>query len=162
MRLRALPSSAFAFLTFALVTCAAHADGPRACELLNAQPAASLAGGPVAAPFDLQGIGCSYVSQAAGTTVGLTITDAEKTTPADFLHMREMTGKQEGSKTESIPGLGEHNFFVERTSQQDGLVVLFHRKMFSLGVQRKMTPALKAQMIQVMKQMLTKFWPKRS
>lgn len=156
MRLRALSPYAFAFLMLALVPRVAHADGPKACELLNAQTAASLAGGPVAAPFDLQGIGCSYVSQAAGTTVGLTITEAEKTTPADFQHMREMTGKQDGAKTESIPGLGEHNFFVERTSQENGLVVLYHQKMLSLGVKKRMTPALKAQMIQLMKQFLAK------
>jgi len=156
MRLSALPSFAFGFLTMLLVPSAARAETPKACDLLNAQTAASLAGGPVNAPFDLQGIGCSYVSQAAGATVGLTITDAEKTTPADFQHMREMTGKQDGAKTESIPGLGEHNFFVERTSQENGLVVLYHQKMLSLGVKKTMTPALKTQMIRLMKQFLAR------
>ena len=45
-------------------------NAPKPANCWNAQTAASLAGGPVAAPFDLQGIGCSYTSQSAGTSVG--------------------------------------------------------------------------------------------
>jgi hypothetical protein len=156
MALRAHLSASLAFLILSVDPCAARGEAPKACDLLNAQMAASLAGGPVNAPFDLQGIGCSYTSKSGAATVGLTITDAEKTTPADFQRMQQTTAMQQGAKTETIPGVGEHNFYVERVSQENGLVVLYHQKMLSLGLKRQMTPALKAQMIQMMKQFLAK------
>lgn len=156
MHFPATAAAAAGCLLLAMAPLAARPETPKACELLNAQTAASLAGGPVAAPFDLQGIGCSYTSQSAGTSVGLTITDAEKTTAADFLHIEQTTAMQQGAKTETIPAMGEHNFLVVRISLENGLVVLYHRKMVSLGVHRKMTPVLKAQMIKVVNQMLAR------
>jgi hypothetical protein len=156
MRLPAISVAAAALVVLLVAPCTAHAATPKACDLFSAQTAASLVGGPVNAPVDLQGIGCSYVTRTGTATTTLTMADAQGMSGDDFMRMGQVSGNQPGSTAESIPGLGEHNFFLVRTSGQNGLTVLYHGKKLTLAVQRKMTPELKTQMIQVMKQILAK------
>ena len=133
----------------------AGAATPKACDLPSAQTAASLLAGPVSAPVDMQGIGCSYITKTGTATVALTVVDQPGLSGADFMRTMQLSAGQ-GATTESISGLGEQNVLLVRTSGQNGLMVLYHHKTLSLAVQRKMTPELKSQMIQVMKEMLAK------
>jgi hypothetical protein len=57
---------------------------------------------------------------------------------------------------ESLPGLGDQNLLLVRSSNQNGLVVIYHQKILTLSVQRHMTPDLKAAMVQAMRQILSK------
>lgn len=152
-----IPASvqATAALFILLIVPGAGAATPKACDLLSAQTAASLLGAPVTAPIDMQGMGFSYLTTTGSATVALTVVDQPTLTGANFTRTMQMSAGQ-GGTTESIPGLGEANFLVVRTAAPNSLMALYHHKMVSLAVQRKMTPELKAQMIQVMKEALAK------
>jgi hypothetical protein len=155
MRNQAVLGAAAAFLVLLTTPSSVSAATPKACDLLTAQTAAMLVGGPVNAPFDMQGMACSYITKTGSATVTLSVVDQPGLSGSDFMRSMQASAGQ-GGTMELIPGLGEQNVFLVRTSGQNSLMVLCHQKTLSFGVQRKMTPELKAQMIQVMKQLVAK------
>ena len=155
MRTPAIHSLTAALLVLFTATSAAHAATPKACELLDAQTAASLVGSAVGAPVDAQGVGCGYSTKSGSATVGLTMGDAPGNAGADLIRVMKLSAGQ-GAITESLPDLGEQNFLLVRPSNQNGLMVVYHHKILSLAVQRHMTPELKAAMIQAMRKILSK------
>jgi len=132
---------------------AAHAAAPKACDLLTSQIATSLLGGPVSAPTDVQGMLCSYGTKTA--TVSLAVVDSPGMAAADFTRANMAGGRSSG--IEQIPGLGDAGFFIPAGGDHNTMNVLYHNKVLNFGVQKKLTPELKSQMIQTMKQWLAKF-----
>jgi len=154
MRTQAIISLTAALLLLLTATSAAHAATPKACELLDAKTAASLAGSAVGAPADVQGVGCFYTTKSGSATVGLTMADAPANAGSDVTRAMKMASP--GATTESIPDLGDQNLLIVRTSNQNGLMVVYHHKTLSLAVQQRMTPDLKAAMIKAMRQIMSK------
>jgi len=98
---------------------------------------------------------CLYPSDSAGTQVSLSVTD---TSAADAdSYMQANGGAGQGDTYESIPGFGNQNLFVVGANQKHSFIVFYHNKEVFLFVHRKMTPELKAAMIQTMKQIIAKF-----
>jgi hypothetical protein len=142
----------FILFTIPSVACAATS---KACDLLSPQTAASLAGGPVNAPVEIPGMGCLYSAKTGAATVGLSVNDVQGTGSTNFTRQMQMSVGQ-GATMEQIPGLGEQSGLVVRTSGDNSLTVLYHQKTLTLSAQKKMTPELKAAMVEAMKQILTK------
>jgi hypothetical protein len=155
MRIRAVAPATAAFLILFMVHFAASAATPKACDLLSAQTASSLLGGPVNLPVDMSGIGCSYMTKSGSAVVGLIVTDAQGMT-ADNFKMIQTAGAASHAAVEQIPGLGEVSYLVGGGADRNVLAVLYHQKTLALSVQRKMTPDLKTAIIQAMKQILAK------
>jgi len=131
-----------------------HAAAPTACQLLNPDAASSLMGSPASAPVDMQGRGCAYSDKAGSKSVSFTFNDASMSV-GDFTMMMKSQGGM-GGTVETIPGVGEQNFFFIKPGNQNTFTVYYHGKMLTLSAQMKMTPALKTAMIQTMKQILAK------
>jgi hypothetical protein len=157
MRLHAAFAGATCILALLLTPAFAHAAAPTACELLTAQTAAGLAGEAVTLTKDVQGKGCAYATKS-GANIGFAITDMAADDAKNYIaSMRLMVVAP--ATTELIPGLGEQNYLLVRPESQknkNALQVIYHQKLLTLGVQRKMTPDLKAQMVQFMRQVLSK------
>jgi hypothetical protein len=130
-----------------------HAATPKSCDLLSSQMATVLAGGPVADHLDA-GFLCLYPSDAAGTQVSLSVTNASDADADSY--MKAKGGAGSGDTYESIPGLGDQNLFIAGTNQKHSLIVFYHQKEVFLLVHRTMTPELKAAMILTMKKILSK------
>jgi len=84
--------------------------------------------------------------------------DKAKDDANDYMSAMKLMVKAPAS-TELIPGLGEQNFLLirpESQKNQNALLVYSHGKLLTLGVQRKMTPDVKAAMVQVMRGILSK------
>jgi hypothetical protein len=90
----------------------AHAANPKACDLLNAQTAASLLGGPVGAAIDMGGIGCSYSTKSEAATIAFMVTDMGGMTVDEF--RRTMQAGTRAGGTEEISGPGEARFSQRR------------------------------------------------
>jgi hypothetical protein len=153
MRTQDALSIAAALCVAFTATLAPAATPPKVCELLDAQTAASLAGSAVGSPMEVPTVVCGYSS--AGATVSLALRDMPGTSGGEAIQAMKRTTLQ-GAQTESIPGLGEQNFLIVKTPNQNSLTVLYHKKLLSLSVQRRMTPELKTAMVQAMRQMLSK------
>jgi hypothetical protein len=132
---------------------AARAAVPKACDLLTAQTAASLLGGPVGAPTDVQGMICSYSTKTA--IVSLSVVAQPALTVADFSRAMQVSGQQTG--IQQVLGLGDAGFFNPGGGDRNTVNVLYHHQAVSFSVQKKLTPQLKSQMIDQMKQWLAKF-----
>ncbi len=157
MRLHAALAGVTSLLVFLLAASSAHAATPTACDLLTAQTAAALAGEAIGAPKDVQGKGCTYTTKS-GANIGFVITDMAADDAKNYVaSMRLMVTAP--ATTELIPGLGDQNYLLVRPESQknkNALQVIYHQKLLTLGVQRKMTPDLKAAMVQFMRQTLSK------
>jgi len=127
---------------------------PKACDLLNAQAAASLVGGPVQAPIDMGGVICGYSAQSGDNRAGLTITGP----PPAGVNLKNSIGRavDKGNTFEVIPGLGEQAVLLVKDGHDAGMTVIYGQKFLILTVERPMTPALKSAMIQTMKQIISK------
>jgi len=157
MRMHAafLPSASLVVLL--AIPSTAYAGKPKACNLLDAQTAVSIVGSPVSTPIDMQGMGCVYQTTSGSETVELVMVDSAGTDGAITMRNLQMVSAQsQGTTTESIPSLGEQNFLLVRNSNLNGLMVLYHQKMFTLSVQKHMTPDVKAAMVQAMRQVLSR------
>jgi len=157
MRIHAALSCGTSLFVLFLAASTARAATPTACDLFTTQAAAALAGDAVGAPKDIQGKGCSYTTKS-GALIGLAVADMAPDDAKDYMvAMRSMVSSP--ATTETIPGLGEQNFLIVRPESQkdkNALLVIYHQKSLTLGVQRKMTPNLKAAMVQAMRQILSK------
>lgn len=150
----ALPVTAVLLALF-FTPLSSHAADLRACDLLSAQSAALLAGGPVGDASDMEGVACSYTTGPKGVTVGVTLTDAQGANGSFSIQSVRMLAKK-GDTMETIPRLGEQNLLLITIGDNDTLMVIYHHKAISLGVHRHMTPALRAEMVKTMRQILTK------
>jgi hypothetical protein len=153
MRIHAALSTAISFLFFITAPCTSHAASPKACDLLSSQMAVVLAGGPVTDHMDA-GFLCLYPSDSAGTQVSLSVTNASASDADSYMQAKGGAGP--GDAYESIPGLGDQNLFVVGANQKHSFIVFYHNKEVFLFVHRKMTPELKAAMIQAMKEIIPK------
>lgn len=158
MRLHAALAGITSVLVFLLANPSARAATPTACDLFTAQTAASLVGEPVVpAKRDPQGRGCSFTTKS-GANVGFAIVDMSADDAKSYMAtMKSMVAPP--ATTEGIVGLGDQNFLLVRPESQknlNSLLVTYHQKSLTLGVQRKMTPDLKAAMVQFMRQVLAK------
>jgi hypothetical protein len=106
---------------------------------------------------DGEGTGCKYATKS-GANIGIAIMNMAKDDANSYMAaMKSMVVAP--ATTEVIPGLGEQNFLLVRPESQknlNALLVMYHGKLVTLGVQRKMTPDLKAAMVQVMRGILGK------
>ena len=150
----AIPVTAALFVLF-IAPSSVPAAAPTACDLLSAQTAALLAGGPVGKPADKNGKSCMYPITGKITSVRVTVNDAPGTSGADTIASYQKMPAS-AAKTETIPDLGDQNLLVVtiRGPREDILMVLYHEKMVALSVEGPDTPELKAAMIQAVKQML--------
>jgi hypothetical protein len=162
MRLHAVSAGVTSFLVYLLAAASAGAATPKACDLVTAQTAATLAGEAVGdqkevEAKDKKGDGCKYTSKSGGN-IGIAIVDMAADDAKSYMSaMRSMVAAP--ATTEVIPGLGEQNFLLvrpESQKNQNALLVIYHGKSLTLGVQRKMTPDVKAAMVQVMRGILSK------
>jgi len=162
MRLHALAAGVTGLLVCLLAVPFAGAATPTGCDLVTAQTAASLAGEAVGAPKDAvakdkEGTGCKYTSKSGGN-IGIAIVNMAKDDANSYMAaMKSMVVAP--ATTEAIPGLGEQNFLLVRPESQknlNALMVMYHGKLLTLGVQRRMSPDLKAEMVQVMRGILGK------
>jgi hypothetical protein len=154
---RFTPALAAALLALAFAPAASRAATPAPCDLLPAKTAATLAGEAVGAPKDIQGKGCTYTAKS-GAVIGLVVADMAPDDAKNYMSaiLSMVTAP---ATTESVSGLGEQNFLLVRPDSQhnkNALLVIYHGKSLTLGVQRKMTPDLKAAMVQAMRQILSK------
>jgi hypothetical protein len=150
----AIPVTAALFVLF-IAPSTARAATPKACDLLSAQIASSLAGSPVGKPADMSGKSCRYSVTGKRTSVQVIVTEAPGTSGADAIATyKKMPAST--AKTETIPGLGDQNLLVVmiRGPQESILMVVVHEKMVALSVEEQFTPELKAAMVQAMKQMI--------
>jgi len=157
MRIHAALAGVTSLLVLLLVAASACAATPKACDLFTAQTAAALVGEAVGTPKDVQGKGCTYTTKS-GALVGLGIQDMTSDDAKSYM-VAMISMISAPAHTESIPGLGERNFLVVRPDSQNdknALLVYYHQKQVTLGVQRKMTPDLKAAMVQAIRQILSK------
>jgi hypothetical protein len=156
MRFPSLSAVAAAAFILTLIPFAARAASPTACTLLSAQTAASLLGVPVGDPMDMRGVVCVYSPNSGDGLVQLALSGGGPMSEKDFMGLGA-NAKGPSGTIESISDFGEPSFFVLKPSSENILAVLHHQRQVTFTVQRKMTPALKAQMIQAMKQILAKF-----
>jgi hypothetical protein len=157
MRLHAAGPGVTSLFVLWLAAASACAATPKACDLFTAQTATALAGEAVGAPKDIEGKGCSYTTKS-GALIGLSVADMSPDDAKNYM-VAMMSMVKSPATTESIPGLGEQNFLLVRPESQknkNALLVIYHKKSLTLGVQRKMTPDLKAAMAQAMRQILSK------
>jgi hypothetical protein len=147
---RQFVASVVLFLTCSTILDAASRT---ACDLLDAQVAASLAGGKVDAPMNA-GFLCIYAAEANKIQVMFSLTDASTQDADSFIQAHG--GAKQGDTYESIPGLPSKNLLVVTSYQKHSLTVFARGKELNLIVGRPMTPELKDTMIQVMKRLLGK------
>ena len=157
MRIQIAVSTIAALLCLLALPGAAHAGGPKACDLLNAQTATSLLGAAVGVPTNMNGMTCSYLATPGSATVFLGIADMPGTDGAHTIEVLQMmASKEAGSTTKSIAGLGEQSFLVTRTSNKNAIVLVYHQKLVTLKVERPMSADLEKAMVQTMQQALAK------
>jgi hypothetical protein len=149
------PATAAVFsgiLVLLLAPIDSRAAAPTACQLLDAKSASSLLGEEAGPPTEMQGKLCIYSAKKGDGEVTLGFNTADE---ARFTHAEQAAKAAAGTTVEEPSGLGDRSMLVE---QADGttLGVLYHGQSVGLSVKRKLTPELKAQMIQVMKQVLGK------
>lgn len=148
----ALPISlALAALSLACATI--HAEDISACTRFTPQMAAALLGGPANAPMEMGNVGCAYTAKSGGVSVALAFANEATTTAEDFT--RGMKTGSPASTNEQVAGLGEAAFLVP-SPNKIMLSVFYHHVNARLAVQKPLTPELKAQMIQTMRQILAK------
>lgn len=128
-----------------------NAASRKACDLLDAQMAASLVSGKVDAPMDA-GFLCVYANEPAKTQVMISVTDASVQDADSFIQAHG--GAKQGDTYESIPNLPSKNLLVVTGYQKHSLTVFVGGKEVNLIVHRPMTPELKATMVAVMKRIL--------
>jgi hypothetical protein len=128
-----------------------NAASRTACDLLDIQMAASLAGGKVDAPMNA-GFLCVYADESAKTQVMFSLSDASIQDAESFIQAHG--GAKQGDAYESIPSLPSKNLLVVTSYQKHSLTVFVGGKEANLIVHRPMTPELKANMVQVMKRIL--------
>jgi hypothetical protein len=157
MRMQAAAPLVVTLLCLLALPGAAHATGPKACDLLNAQTATSLLGAAVGVPTNMNGMTCSYLATPGSATVFLGIADMSGTDGAHTIEVLQvMASKEAGSTTKSIAGLGEQSFLVTRTSNKNAIVLVYHQKLLTLKVERPMSADLEKAMVQTMQQALAK------
>ena len=154
MKMQAAISVTAVLLVLFITPSSAHAT-PKACDLLSAQTATTLAGSPVGKPTDAEGASCTYQVTGKNASVQVILADAPGTKGSDAIESYKKASMA-GAKTETIPGLGDENLLVgiSRGMNQNILMVLYHQKMVALTVMGQATPELKAAMIQAVKQMI--------
>ena len=155
MRIRKALAVSASFAVLFTACSVAHAALPTACQLLDAQTAARLAGGAVATTVDGREILCAYGLKSGNANVLLQVNYAPGTDGSDTIPAMRMAAGQVGT-AESIPGLGDHNLLYTKGSQGSFFLVYYHQKMLQLSVGRQLTPDLKAAMVQAIRQMLSK------
>jgi hypothetical protein len=152
MRIQSSSSFAGALLVLLVAPPAAYAAPPNTCELFNPQAAATLFGGPLQPPMPV-GAMCMYTN-ASGPVITLSVSPAPGSAGADFVRVKMGAGP--GDTTESIPGLGDQNLFDARPNGWNVLTVFSLQKMLTFSVQKHLSPALKAAMIQAARQIIAK------
>lgn len=152
MRIQSASSIATALLILVIAATTALAAPVNSCELFNPQAAATLFGGPLQPPMAM-GTMCMYTN-ASGPVVQLAVGPASGASGADFVKAK--MGASPGDATESIPGLGDQNLFDARPNNWNVLTVFYHQKMLVFSVQKHLTPALEAAMIQAVRQIIAK------
>ena len=152
MRIQPANSIAVALFALLVATTAAYAAPLNSCELFNPQAAATLFGSPLQPPMPV-GTMCMY-SNASGPVITLSVSPAPGSAGADFVRVKMGAGP--GDTTESIPRLGDQNLFDARPNNWNVLTVFSHQKMLTFSVQKHLTPALKATMIQAARQIIAK------
>jgi hypothetical protein len=130
-----------------------NAASQRACDLLDAQMATTLAGAKVDAPMDA-GFLCVYAAENHKTSIEFSISDASSEDAESFL--RSHGGAKQGDTYESISSLPSKNLMVVTSYHKEGLTVFVNGKEINLIVGRPITPELKANMIEVMKRILAR------
>jgi hypothetical protein len=102
----------------------------------------------------MQGIVCGYNAKSGSGTVGLTVVESGLT--CDQFAPTIPMAAAGGNKVEQIPGLGECNTLVALLSGKTTMTVVYHKHTVTLSVGKKLTPELKAQIIDLAKQILPK------
>jgi hypothetical protein len=138
-----------------LFTLTAGAAPPPACNLLTAEMATTLAGGPVGPSGTLGKTICGYRPKSGIGPIGLAVEDVEPADEAKAIDVMRRAASAE-VKTGLVEGLGDHALLIEKSNEKNVLIAAYRGKVLSLGVPGKMTPELKATMVQVMRQILAK------
>jgi hypothetical protein len=143
-----------------LVSISAHAAAPpKACTLITQQQAAAIFGAPVKPPLDAT-IACIFdpVTPAPESHVNMNIVAMDGAPAGTMANAYKQTMHKDYATdtVESVPGLGEQNREIISTHKIT-INVLYHDAIVSLIVTNSTNPHLKADMIQAVKQALTKF-----
>jgi hypothetical protein len=97
---------------------------------------------------------CSFSAKTGSAIVTLSISELPAMTAADFSRAMQASGRQTG--IQQVSGLGDAGFFNPGGGDRNTVNVLSDHQAVSLSVQRKLTPELRLQMIDIMKQWLAK------
>lgn len=149
MRIKSSLAVAVAVLTACLAPCAIHAL-PKPCDLLTAQGASAMLGSPVK-PLMQMDVYCGYQSTSENVNVAVSLSSAAGATAATLKALASP-----GDTSEAIPGLGDSNLLIARGGDSYTLAVIYHGQLVSISVVKRHSPALKAAIVQAVKQMLTK------
>jgi hypothetical protein len=134
---------------------------PKTCDLISAQTAAAVFGGPTGPGTEqviaTAGRQCVFETDGGGE-VALGLMDKANMAslgakPADIPRM--LNEPQPGQHTETIPSLGEWNTFIASPADAS-LYVLQHGYLVTLSASGSKNPALKAALVQAARQALGK------
>jgi len=128
-----------------------RADAPKACDLFSAQAAMALTGAPVQNAMNAP-IVCAYTSESNSTQANLTVS----TVTSDFGPKYVKVAHDGPIKGELLSGVGDEAFFAVQPNDMNVIIAFSHLKMINLSVKKKLDPALKAAMIQAVKQIVAK------
>jgi hypothetical protein len=135
--------------------------GPKTCDLISAQTAAAIFGGPTGPGTEqviaAAGRQCVFETNGGGE-VALGLMDkanmaALGAKPADIPRM--LNEPQPGQHTETIPSLGEWNTLIASPADSS-LYVLQHGYLLTLSASGSKNPGLKAALVQAAKQAIAK------
>jgi hypothetical protein len=150
MRIKSSLAFAAAILAASFTPCAAYA-APKACDLFTAQIATSILGTPVKSLVQMDEM-CGFQSTSENENAILSVSSAAGAKPGT---LNALVSK--GDTSEVIAGLGESNIFITKGHDMCTLTVIYHGQVVSIAETKRPIPAMKTTMIQVMRQVLTKF-----
>jgi hypothetical protein len=152
----------FGLAAFIVFGAAPVLAAPKTCDLISAQTAAAIFGGPTGPGTEqviaTAGRQCVFETDGGGE-VALGLMDKANMAslnakPADI--PRLLNEPQPGQHTETIPSLGEWNTLIASPADTS-LYVLQHGYLITLSASGSKNPALKASLVQAARQAMTKF-----
>lgn len=149
-----IPFQSPAAVFLLIISSVAHAATPPACSLVSGQMAVSLLGKPVRAPIAQHGYSCIYAAQTGIGMLDFTVTSNPGMNEKEFQHEGQMDTSPRDTM-ETVSDFRESNYLIVKPDgYMNTLAVFHHQKIVTLIVGMKMTPELRAKMIQLMKQVL--------
>ena len=158
--MRHIPLLSIAALTlFCILAPAAHAAPPKPCDLLSHPAAEALFGAPLKSTLEAGTLACIY-SNSETSAINIhfqAIPDGAPPTYGPTIMKAILHKDYDADAVDSVPGLGDQNFFITSKQPKSTFTVLYHKTIVTLIVTGAKNPNLRAAMIQTMKQALTKF-----